>query len=101
MLTYPSEWSGNSSFQASYANTQNNFAGYNVPAYFSEFGQLNGNSPRPFTEVSALLSSQMSDVWSGGLAFSYFPATSAAGQFGMVTISGEFLSRYFGFTYGH
>lgn len=29
----------------------------------------------------------MSPVWSGGLAFSYFPATSAQGQFGMVTIS--------------
>jgi hypothetical protein len=29
----------------------------------------------------------MSPVWSGGVAFSYFPATSAQGQFGMVTIS--------------
>lgn len=29
----------------------------------------------------------MSPVWSGGIAFSYFPAESAAGQFGMVTIS--------------
>jgi hypothetical protein len=31
----------------------------------------------------------MTDVWSGGLAFSYFPATSAPGQFGMVTISAD------------
>lgn len=31
----------------------------------------------------------MSDIWSGGLAFSYFPAASAAGQFGMVTISSD------------
>jgi hypothetical protein len=31
----------------------------------------------------------MSPVWSGGLAFSYFPATSAAGEFGMVTISSD------------
>jgi len=29
----------------------------------------------------------MTDVWSGGIAFSYFPAESAAGEFGMVTIS--------------
>lgn len=29
----------------------------------------------------------MSPVWSGGVAFSYFPATSVQGQFGMVTIS--------------
>jgi hypothetical protein len=31
----------------------------------------------------------MSPVWSGGLAFSYFPATSAQGQFGIVTISAD------------
>ena len=29
----------------------------------------------------------MTPVWSGGVAFSYFPAESAQGQFGMVTIS--------------
>ncbi|KAG6885713.1 hypothetical protein C0993_010886 [Termitomyces sp. T159_Od127] len=31
----------------------------------------------------------MSPVWSGGVAFSYFPASSAQGQFGMVTISSD------------
>lgn len=31
----------------------------------------------------------MADVWSGGIAFSYFPAASAAGQFGMVTVSAD------------
>jgi hypothetical protein len=31
----------------------------------------------------------MSDVFSGGVAFNYFPAQSADGQFGMVTISGD------------
>jgi len=29
----------------------------------------------------------MTPVWSGGIAFSYFPAQSVQGQFGMVTIS--------------
>jgi len=29
----------------------------------------------------------MTEIWSGGVAFSYFPATSSAGQFGMVTIN--------------
>ena len=28
-------------------------------------------------------------MWSGGIAFSYFPAASAQGQFGMVTISAD------------
>lgn len=31
----------------------------------------------------------MSPVWSGGIAFSYFPAASAAGQFGMITLSSD------------
>ncbi|KAG1758003.1 carbohydrate-binding module family 43 protein/Glycoside hydrolase family 72 protein [Suillus lakei] len=80
------EWCGNSTFQASYAGVEGEFAGYNVAAYFSEFGCIT-SPPRLWTEVGALLSSQMSPVWSGGVAFSYFPATSVQGQFGMVTIS--------------
>ncbi|KIJ68813.1 carbohydrate-binding module family 43 protein [Hydnomerulius pinastri MD-312] len=82
------EWCGDSTFQASYAGTETEFASYNIPAYFSEFGCIT-SPPRLFTEVGALLSSQMSPVWSGGIAFSYFPATSAQGQFGMVTISAD------------
>ncbi|KAG6866021.1 hypothetical protein C0991_009429 [Blastosporella zonata] len=31
----------------------------------------------------------MSPVWSGGVAFSYFPASSVDGQYGMVTISAD------------
>lgn len=31
----------------------------------------------------------MTSVWSGGVAFSYFPAQSAQGQFGMVNISSD------------
>ncbi|KAG2129789.1 carbohydrate-binding module family 43 protein/Glycoside hydrolase family 72 protein [Suillus clintonianus] len=80
------EWCGNSTFEASYAGTEGNFAGYNVAAYFSEYGCIT-SPPRLWTEVGALFSSQMSPVWSGGVAFSYFPATSVQGQFGMVTIS--------------
>jgi len=79
-------WCGDSSFQASYAGTLGDFAGYNVVAYLSEFGCVT-SPPRLWTEVGAIFSSDMSPVWSGGVAFSYFPAQSAAGQFGMVTIS--------------
>lgn len=88
LLAHHSEWCGNSTFQRSYAGKTGDFAGYNVVAYFSEFG-CNDPSPRIWTEVSALFSSQMSDVWSGGLAFSYFPAESSQGEFGMVTISAD------------
>ena len=64
------------------------FAGYNVAAYFSEFGCIT-SPPRLWTETQALFSEPMSDIWSGGLAFSYFPATSSQGEFGMVTISSD------------
>ena len=64
------------------------FAGYNVAAYFSEYGNVQC-PPRLWTEVGTLFSSPMTDIWSGGIAFSYFPAQSAAGQFGMVNISSD------------
>lgn len=83
-----SEWCGDSNFQASYARTTGDFAGYNVVAYFSEFGCIT-SPPRLWTESAALFSANMSDVWSGGIAFSYFPASSVQGQFGMVTISAD------------
>ncbi|KAF5323504.1 hypothetical protein D9611_005818 [Ephemerocybe angulata] len=81
-------WCGDSSFEGSYSATHTQFENYNVVAYLSEYGCIS-SPPRLWTEAAALLSSQMSDVWSGGIAFSYFPAASAAGQFGMVTISSD------------
>jgi hypothetical protein len=83
------EWCGDSTFQASYAGTNGDYAGLNIPAYFSEYGCVVSGQTRTWQEVTAIYSSQMSDIWSGGLAFSYFPATSAAGQFGIVTISSD------------
>ena len=40
-------------------------------------------------EVPALFGAQAAPVWSGGIAFSYFPATSDSGQFGMVTVNAD------------
>ncbi|KAF8634418.1 hypothetical protein AX15_000869 [Amanita polypyramis BW_CC] len=82
------EWCGDSSYQASYANTNDAYAQYNVVAYFSEFGCIT-SPPRLWTEAGALFSSQMSSTWSGGIAFSYFPAQSVQGQFGMVNVSAD------------
>ncbi|KAG9084926.1 1,3-beta-glucanosyltransferase gas1 [Ceratobasidium sp. UAMH 11750] len=42
--------------------------------------------PRLWTEATALFSSQMTPVWSGGIAFSYF---FAVGGYGMVNISAD------------
>lgn len=92
-----SEWCGESSFEAAYSNIQGHFAGYNIPAYFSEFG-CNVPSPRVWTEVTAIFSEQMSPVWSGGIAFSYFAAESDAGSFGMVTVDGSTVTTSTDFT---
>ncbi|KAJ3506093.1 hypothetical protein NLJ89_g7068 [Agrocybe chaxingu] len=81
-------WCGDSNFQSSYAGITNAFANYNVVAYLSEFGCIS-SPPRLWTESGALFGSDMNTVWSGGIAFSYFPAQSAAGQFGMVTVSSD------------
>jgi len=82
------EWCGNDTFAAAYATVEASYANYSVAAYFSEFGCIT-SPPRLWTEVGALLSDEMSSVWSGGIAFSYFPATSVQGQFGMVNISAD------------
>lgn len=82
------EWCGPSNFEASYAGLENDFSNFNVAAYFSEFGCIT-SPPRLWTEVAALFGPQMSPEWSGGLAFSYFPAASVQGEFGMVNISAD------------
>lgn len=82
------EFCGNSTFQTSYAAKTEDFAGYNVVTYFSEYG-CNNPYPRPWADVGALFSSDAAPVWSGGIAFSYFPAQSDAGQFGMITLSSD------------
>ncbi|KAJ7456634.1 1,3-beta-glucanosyltransferase [Mycena latifolia] len=83
------EWCGNVP-PSTYDGVNSEFAGYNVAAYFSEFGSETCNpGVRVWTETSVLFASPMIDTWSGGLAFSYFPASSSAGQFGMVNISAD------------
>ncbi|OCB85209.1 glycoside hydrolase family 72 protein [Sanghuangporus baumii] len=91
------EWCGDDNFASAYTDIMGHFAGYNIPAYFSEFGCIT-SPPRLWTEVQALLSTQMSPVWSGGIAFSYFPAESDQGQFGMVTVDGNTVTTSDDFT---
>lgn len=78
-------WCGASTFDSSYASVEASFANYPVAAYFSEYGCVT-SPPRLWTEATALFSSQMTPVWSGGIAFSYFYAV---GGYGMVNISSD------------
>ncbi|KAG8900810.1 1,3-beta-glucanosyltransferase gas1 [Tulasnella sp. 403] len=78
-------WCGAGSV-SNYATLITDYQNYPIPAYFSEFGCIT-SPPRLWTEVAALFGDQqMVTEWSGGVAFSYFPAV---GGYGMVTISAD------------
>ncbi|KAJ6476909.1 1,3-beta-glucanosyltransferase [Mycena sanguinolenta] len=83
------EWCGNAS-STTYNALNSEFANYSVAAYFSEFGSENCHPvPRVWTEVPVMFSEPMTNIWSGGLAFSYFSDLSKGADFGMATISAD------------
>lgn len=57
-------------------------ANYNRPVILSEYG-CNLNSPRPFTEVGAIYSKPMTDVFSGGIAYEW---TQENNNYGLVQL---------------
>ncbi|KAG8942830.1 1,3-beta-glucanosyltransferase gas1, partial [Tulasnella sp. 408] len=77
-------WCGDGSI-TNYNSIISDYQDYPIPAYFSEFGCIT-SPPRLWTEVPALFGEQMVNEWSGGIAFSYFPAV---GGYGMVTVSSD------------
>jgi hypothetical protein len=83
------EWCGNSTFQSSgYEERTKEFSSYPVPAIFSEYGCI-VPKPRLFDEVQALYSSEMTDVWSGGIVYEYFQEQN---DYGLVTQIGSTVS---------
>ncbi|KAK8843496.1 hypothetical protein IAR55_007156 [Kwoniella newhampshirensis] len=80
------EWCGNENLNSSNWNTiTSGFANIPVATYMSEYGCI-FSPPRLWTEVAALYTSPVSDVFSGGMAYSYFPT---ADGYGMVTFSAD------------
>lgn len=80
------EWCGDSTYNTSGWNTiVSDFTNITVPVYMSEYGCIT-SPPRLWTEVAALFSTPVSDVFSGGVAFSYFPTSDG---YGMVTFSSD------------
>ncbi|KAI1271122.1 glycoside hydrolase family 72 protein [Xylaria sp. FL0933] len=63
-------WCSPSSFQQSgWDQKVKNFTGYGIPIFLSEWGCT--KNTRDFEELSALMSDQMSGVYSGGLLYEY------------------------------
>ncbi|ODQ67059.1 hypothetical protein NADFUDRAFT_81674 [Nadsonia fulvescens var. elongata DSM 6958] len=78
------EWCGSSTFEKSgYADRTDEFKNLTVPVFFSEYG-CNEVRPRQFSEVAALYSDDMTDVWSGGIVYMYYEE---ANNYGLVSIS--------------
>ncbi|KFA64690.1 hypothetical protein S40285_07128 [Stachybotrys chlorohalonatus IBT 40285] len=81
----------NSDFQTSgWDQKVENFTNYGLPIFLSEWGCIE-NRPRLFEELSAMMSDQMSAVYSGGLMYEY---SIEENEFGIVSIDGDTLDKH-------
>lgn len=65
------QWCGKQTFTSSgYDTLVNDYVDYSLPLIFSEYG-CNAMSPRPFQEIEAVYSSEMTNVFSGGLIYEF------------------------------
>lgn len=89
-------WCGDSDMQKSgYDERVKEFSTFSVPVFFAEYGCNQGGEERKFTEVEALFSSEMTDVFSGGVVFEYFENEN---EFGIVELKGDSISTLADFT---
>lgn len=80
------EWCGKSSFSASgYEARTEEFSNYTIPLFMSEYG-CNTVTPRVFTEIAAIFSDEMTDVWSGGIVYMYYQESN---NYGLVSIDSD------------
>ncbi|KAI1636996.1 glycolipid anchored surface protein [Biscogniauxia mediterranea] len=78
-------WCSPSSFtESGWDQKVKNFTGYGLPIFLSEWGcTTNG---RDFSELSALMSDEMTGVYSGGLVYEY---SREGNDYGIVEVSGD------------
>ncbi|EPY50289.1 sporulation specific 1,3-beta- glucanosyltransferase Gas4 [Schizosaccharomyces cryophilus OY26] len=87
------EWCGHSSMSVSgYFDRLREFSDYSIPLFLSEFGCntveiLEDQTPdRPFTEIEAIYSPEMTESFSGGLVYEY---SAEPNNYGLVIIDGN------------
>ncbi|RYP90332.1 hypothetical protein DL770_003555 [Monosporascus sp. CRB-9-2] len=79
-------WCGDSSFtESGYDDLVAMFEKTSVPVFFSEFG-CNEPSPRLFTEIQSIYSSDMMGVFAGGVVYEY---TLEANNYGLAEINND------------
>ncbi|KAK1756969.1 protein EPD1 [Echria macrotheca] len=80
-------WCGHSSMETSgYSKQVEFFKNYSVPVFFAEYGcNKPDGASRIWEETTALYSSDMTDVFSGGIVYMYFEE---ANDYGIVSVSG-------------
>ncbi|CED84997.1 glycoside hydrolase family 72 protein [Phaffia rhodozyma] len=79
-------WCGGQTYNSSgWSTTTQLYQNLTIPAYFSEYG-CNSVRPRIWDETPALYQAPATDVWSGGVAFSYFPDSQ---NYGLITLSND------------
>jgi len=77
-------WCGDATFQTSgYDVLVSDFSNTTIPVFFSEYG-CNLVTPRNFSEVPALYSSEMTGVFSGGLIYEY---SEEVNNYGLVNLN--------------
>lgn len=80
-------WCGHSSFALSgYKQKVEGYSGYSIPIFMSEYGCNEVVDNRPFTEIEAIYSTQMSSVYSGGLVYEYFQYVN---DYGLVSVDND------------
>jgi hypothetical protein len=80
------EWCGENTFVGSgYAARTDFFRNYSVPVFFAEYGcnTVGGAEGRLWQDTTALYSTDMTGVWSGGIVYMYFEEKN---DYGIVTV---------------
>ncbi|KAG6358915.1 hypothetical protein INS49_012435 [Diaporthe citri] len=81
-------WCDSSFTQSGWDQKVKNFTGYGLPLFLSEYGCITNG--RSFGEVEALMNSEMTAVYSGGLVYEY---SDEGNGYGIVSISGDSVSE--------